>query len=65
MAVTYQLMKDTTRQLYEWSLKKIPEDSKLALAKARDAETNEMASRALDFMLKSAAKAERDDTFMC
>lgn len=65
MAVTYQLMKDTTKQLYEWSLKKIPEDSKVALAAARDAETSEMAKRALNFMLASAEKAERDDTFMC
>jgi fumarate hydratase subunit alpha len=65
LAVTYEQMKSTTRQLYEWSLKKIPEDSKRALADARGRETTETARTTLDFMLKSAERAERDDTFIC
>ena len=37
MAVTYQLVKDVTAQLYEWSLKSIPANSKAALARAQEA----------------------------
>ncbi len=65
MAVTYALMKDTTRRLYEWSLKKIPEDSKQALAAAYENETLESARNTIRFMLKSAERAERQDTFLC
>ncbi len=65
MAVTYQLMKDTTRSLYEWSLKKIPEDSKVALAAAYENETLETARNTIKFMLKSAERAEKNDTFLC
>ena len=30
VAITYEAVKSLTAQLYEWSLKKIPEDTKLA-----------------------------------
>lgn len=65
MAVTYDLMKRTTRDLYEWSLKKIPEDSKVALRQAIETETDMAPRQALGFMLKSAEKAEAEDTLLC
>ena len=65
MAVTYQSMKETTKQLYEWSLKKIPEDSKVALAAAYENETLESARKTIRFMLASARRAEENDTFLC
>ena len=34
MPVTYEQVKALTANLYEWSLKKIPEDTKVALGEA-------------------------------
>ncbi|MBW8638165.1 fumarate hydratase [Hoeflea sp. WL0058] len=65
MPVTYEMMKSTTRDLYEWSLKKIPEDSKVALRSALDAETEDAPKKALGFMLRSAERAETEDTLLC
>jgi len=65
MAVTYELMKDTARRLYERSLKGIPENSKMALADALQTETSEAAQKTLRFMLASAARAEERDTYVC
>jgi len=65
MAVTYELMKDTARQLYERSLKGIPENSKIALADALQTETSEAAQKTLRFMLASAKRAEEKSTFVC
>ncbi len=65
MPVTYDLMKTTTRNLYEWSLKKIPEDSKRALRAAMEAESEDAPKRVIGFMLNSAERAEREDTFLC
>lgn len=65
LAITYELMKKTTRTLYERALKKIPEDSKAALHAALDVETSESARKTLKFMLMSAQRAEENDTFVC
>ena len=65
MAVTYELMKETARQLYERSLKGIPENSKIALADALQTETSEAAQKTLRFMLASAKRAEEKSTFVC
>ena len=65
MAVTYDLMKRVTAQLYEWSLKKIPEDTKAALAQAEAAETNPVGKKTLTYMIKSASTAERENRFVC
>ena len=48
MAVTYDVMKQTARSLYERALKKIPEDSKRALREALDNETKEAAKEIRD-----------------
>ena len=65
MAVTYELMRSTARSLYERALKKIPEDSKVALRTALGNETLEAAQKTLKFMLMSAQRAEDNDTFVC
>lgn len=65
MPVTYELMKTVTAQLYEWSLKKIPEDTKDALRRACETEENESARKILHFMLNAADAAERKDRFVC
>ena len=65
MAITYELVRDVTAQLYEWSLKKIPEDTKDALRRACDTETSDSAKKILRFMLNSAEAAERDNKLVC
>lgn len=65
MAVTYEVMKETARMLYERSLKSIPENSKIALADALQTETSEAAQKTLRFMLASAARAEEKSTYVC
>lgn len=65
MAITYDAIRALTAQLYEWSLKKIPEDTKLALDAARQAETNDAARAILGMMRKSADLAEQTDRFVC
>lgn len=65
MAITYELMKDTARSLYERALKRIPENSKDALRAALDNETAEAARKTLRFMLTAAQRAEENDTFVC
>jgi fumarate hydratase subunit alpha len=63
--ITYDLMKSVTAQLYEWSLKKIPEDTKDALRRASETEANESARKILRFMLNAAEAAERKDRYVC
>jgi fumarate hydratase subunit alpha len=58
-------MKSVTAQLYEWSLKKIPEDTKDALRKACQTETKDSARKILSFMLNAAEAAEHKDRFVC
>jgi fumarate hydratase subunit alpha len=65
MAITYAGVKELTAQLYDWSLRRIPEDTKQALRQARSAETHEGAQRVLEIMLGSALRAERTDRFVC
>jgi fumarate hydratase subunit alpha len=65
VAITYEAVKSLTAQLYEWSLKKIPEDTKLALRQAAETETNEGARKILAMMMKSAKRAEETDRFVC
>lgn len=65
MALTYELMKRVTADLYEWSLKKVPDDTKAALARAVESETNELAKRTLGIMLKSAYAAETSGRLVC
>jgi fumarate hydratase subunit alpha len=65
MPVTYEQVKSVTANLYEWSLKKIPEDTKVALGEAEGRETNPVAKKTLRLMLKSANAAEEANRFVC
>jgi fumarate hydratase subunit alpha len=59
------LISKTTADLYSWSLRKVPDDTKNALIAARDRETAEGPRATLDLMLKSAIAAETNDKFVC
>lgn len=63
--ITYEAVKTLTANLYEWSLKRIPDDAKLALENALKTETNESARKVLSMMRRSAARAEESDRFVC
>lgn len=65
MAITYEAVRDLTANLYEWSLKKIPEDTKQALENAMATETNASAKQMLAMMRRSADRAESTDRLVC
>jgi fumarate hydratase subunit alpha len=65
MAITYEAVRDLTANLYEWSLKRIPDDTKLALDTAISTETNEGAKKMLAMMRRSADRAESTDRLVC
>ena len=65
MAITYDMVKSVSAQLYESCLKKIPEDTKAALRDAAEAETGEGAKKILAMMLKSAHAAETTNRHVC
>lgn len=65
MAITYELMKTVTEQLYGWSLRKVPDDTKNALRRACETETVESARTVLRFMLNAAEAAEHNDKYLC
>jgi len=65
VGIGYELVKAVTKQLYESSLRKIPEDTKLALAAAEGRDSNDTARKTLRVMLQSAEAAERQQFFVC
>jgi len=65
MAITYDLIKHTAAQLYDWSLRKIPEDTKAALAAAERVETSSVARKTLRIMQESALAAESQQHYVC
>ena len=65
MAISYDQVKAVAAELYGGALKKVPEDTKAALARAREAETNPVAQSVLTMMLNSARRAEEADRHMC
>lgn len=65
MAITYDSVKAVTAQLYDWSLRRVPEDTKSALRQACDSERHESARKVLRFMLDAAEAAERNDKYLC
>jgi fumarate hydratase subunit alpha len=65
MAITYDQVKSVSAELYESCLKKIPEDTKEALRKAGEAETNDGAKKILTMMLRSAHAAESGNRHVC
>ena len=65
MPITYEAVKRLSAQLYDWSLRRVPEDTKLGLRRALEAETNHGAQQVLKMMLGSAQRAEAEDRFIC
>ena len=65
MAITSQQIKRVTADLYEWSLKMIPPDTKLALQGASGREASEVGRKTLTIMLKSANAAEATGGLVC
>ena len=65
MAITYDMVKSVSAQLYESSLKKIPEDTKEALRGAPRPRRNDGARKILAMMLKSAHAAETSNRHVC
>jgi len=65
MPITYELVKNVSAQLYDWSLRKVPDDAQKALRNLKASERNETARKTLTFMLASADAAERNGRFVC
>ena len=65
MAITYDAVKNLSAQLYDWSLRKVPDDAQLALHGLLTTENNATARKTLTFMMASADAAERGNRFVC
>ena len=65
MAISQDAIKTLTAQLYDRSLRGIPEDTKAALQRAESVESNATAQHTLRIMLKSADAAQRSNHFVC
>lgn len=65
MPITYEAVKSLSAQLYDWSLRRVPEDTKLGLRRALEAETQDGARKVLQMMLGSAQRAETEERFIC
>ena len=65
MAVTYELIKSVSAELYRAALRKVPEDTKAALRSAQAQDTNPTARKTLRVMLRSAEAAEAQQHFVC
>lgn len=65
MPITYEAVKALSADLYEWSLKKIPEDTKAALRAAERSESNPSARETLTMMRRSAEVAETSGRYVC
>lgn len=65
MAISPELIKTVTAQLYDRSLRGIPADTKAALHAADATESNETARHTLRIMIQSAEAAEKKNHFIC
>jgi fumarate hydratase subunit alpha len=65
MPITYEAVKSLSAQLYDWSLRRVPEDTKHGLRRALETETHEGARQVLKMMLGSARRAEKEERFVC
>ncbi len=65
MPITYEAVKTLSGQLYDWSLRRVPEDTKAGLRAALARETHDGARQVLRMMLGSANRAEQEDRFVC
>jgi len=65
MTITYDLIKRVTAELYDASLRKVPDDAKAALAAAELRETLPVGRKTLRIMQESALAAEKEQHFVC
>jgi fumarate hydratase subunit alpha len=65
MPITSEQITGLTADLYEWAIKKIPEDTKAALAGAAAVESNDTGRQTLRIMMKSADAAETSGGLVC
>ena len=65
MAITYEAVKNLSAQLYDWSLRKVPDDAQKALRGLLDSERSQTARKTLTFMFASADEAEKTQRFVC
>jgi fumarate hydratase subunit alpha len=65
LAISYQMLRSVSAQLYDQSLRKIPEDTKRALHEREAVETNPIARNTLEVMQQSAKAAEDAHFFVC
>ena len=65
MPITDAMVRQTAEDLYSWAPRKVPDDTKAALARAMAQETKEAARQTLLLQLRSAELSEMRDTFVC
>ncbi|HEU0201215.1 MAG TPA: fumarate hydratase [Burkholderiaceae bacterium] len=65
MAISYELVKQVTAQLYDRSLRGIPADTQAALQRLEKSESDDTARSTLRIMLQSADAAQRASHFIC
>lgn len=65
MAISSETLEQVTADLYEWSLKKIPDDTRELLASAATRESSEVGRKTLTIMLRSADAAQRQGGLVC
>ena len=58
MPITDAMVRQTAEDLYSWALRKVPDDTKAALARAMEKETKEAARQTLLLQLRSAELAD-------
>lgn len=65
MAISYELLKSVTSQMYARSLRQVPLEAQQALRDASANESEPLARRTLDLMIDSAHQAEQQDHLLC
>lgn len=65
MAIASAVIRRVTADLYEWALKKVPDDTLDALRVAQGSERSATGRRTLTIMLESADAAERRSSLVC
>ena len=65
MPITDDMVRQAAIDLFDRSLRKVPDDARAAIAKAMEVESNATARDTLKLQLKSAELAQKRDRFVC
>ena len=65
MTIRSEQIRDVTADLYEWALKKVPDDTQLALRAAGTRESGDLGRSTIAIMVDSAQAAERNGHLVC